>query len=186
MADTQIKSFQPTHARRSDGVRLACPSAEHANTTTLGIFEDADASDVRLYLAADTAKKVGQTFEFTFVPYVVDNNSTDTLVCRMVMDDGTNTNVLYTTTAKDVGDGETGSITVRVEVITLGSTGTARLYVTGAHNFAGTYILADGAAGESTVTVDWTAQANVYVDADWSVAHADNQARLDAFWGRLL
>ena len=105
-------------------------------------------------------------------------NGTDTLVVRLRFGAaGVGATIVAVTPTVDVANDDIWTIDARVTVRTIGGTGT----------FVGAGHAALGAAGTATVrgrsvgssALDTTAARNLTVTAQWSVANANNQVRLD-------
>jgi len=140
-------------------------SAEVENTTTETDF------DKTFTIPANTLQ-VGDVFDIWAHVHVIDNNSTDTLTLRLKI----GSVLLLASAALDVEDDDIAIFHGRLVVRTIGATGT--IFGSFIHGFdvAGT---AAGVHEKAEATLDTTADQVVKVTAEWSVAHADNEVRLD-------
>lgn len=143
-------------------------SSEHENTTDAANF------DVTYSLPANSLE-VGDVLKIKAQVTVNDNNSTDTLTLLLTIGGIT----IATTGAVDVADGDVGYFECDLVVRAIGAAATAVFQASGvqALGVPGTvtakpFFKAEGTSFDTTI-------ANVIaVNADWSVAHADNEASL--------
>jgi hypothetical protein len=151
-------------------------SAEHENTTDEALFDKQYTLPANFVQAGDVLHVRAQIF-------VVDNNSTDTLTVKLYLGGLTGTAVC-TTGAVDVADGDVGYIDAYICFRTIGATGT--LVATGLQGLGvpGTVTAKPFLLGSTAV--DTTAAKVIGVGADWSVAHEDNEVRLDFLTVELL
>lgn len=119
---------------------------------------------------------VGDVIRIRGSCFVADNNSTDTLTLRILL----GTEVLYTTSATDAADNDTFYFDIQVTVRAVGASGSimasgvvSDIEVSGST----TLVSIRKAAATENISGDFT----ILVDADWSVAHADNQVHLEDF-----
>jgi len=144
-------------------------SADHENTTTEAIFDEN-------YTIPANTLAVGDTIKIRAFGTVTDSNSTDTLTCYLRIGGLTGT-AIATTAAVDVADSDIFVFDSVLTIRTIGATGT----VVGSTSYqdpdaAGT---APKWSTLAETAIDTTADQQVCVSADWSVAHADNEANLD-------
>ncbi len=148
-------------------------SAEHENTTDAADFD-------KSYTIPANTLRVGDVIRVKAQVTVVDNNSTDTLTLLLNL----GSNLVVTTAAVDVADGDVGYIEADIVIRAIGATG----------GFQATGVQGLGVPGTVTAkpflkndaTVDTTAALKVAINADWSVAHADNEASLSLLTVELL
>lgn len=143
-------------------------SAEHENTTT-----DAD-FDKYVDIPANMLQ-VGDVVKIRAQATVIDNNSTDTLTLVLKVGGVS----VISTGAVDVADGDVGYFDVELVVRAIGAGGVAAFQATGVHALGvpGTVTAKPFTKAQTTV-FDTTAAVRVAVNADWSVAHADNEVSL--------
>lgn len=146
--------------------RAVAASAAHANTTDAADFDKSYTFPANSLAAGDIIRIVAQAI-------VTDNNSTDTLTLLLRI--GTTT--IATTGAVDVADGDIGFFTCDIVIRTIGATGTFVACGTQGLGVPGT-VTAKPFLKASTA-IDTTAVQKININADWSVAHADNTCRLD-------
>jgi len=146
------------------------PSAEVENTITETAFDED-------YTIAAGSTEVGDVFRIRAVARVIDNNSTDTLTLRLRIA-GTD---IIATAAVDVADNDVGHFDVLVTVQVVSQT-TCTVVASGvqALGVPGTVTAKPFVLAGSTVT-NWGTDnpATIDVTAQWSVAHADNEVRLE-------
>lgn len=140
-------------------------SAEHENTTTAANF------DKSFSIPANTLQ-VGDVLRIRANVTVNDNNSTDTLTLLLTIGGTT----IVTTGAVDVADGDIGFMDVLVTIRTIGASGTMVASGLAALGVPGT--VTGKAVSLASTAIDTTVANVVAVNADWSVAHADNEASL--------
>lgn len=148
-------------------------STEHENTT--------DAADFNVYynIPANTLR-AGDVLHIKANVTVNDNNSTDTLTLLLRL--GTTT--IATTGAVDVADADQGFFDAYVIIRTIGATGT--MVASGLVGLGVPGTVTGKAFALASTAVDTTAALKVNVNADWSVAHADNEASLTGLVVELL
>lgn len=141
-------------------------SAEHENTTDAADFDKSYTIPANFLQAGDVLRISGHVT-------VNDNNSTDTLT--LVLKIGSVT--IVTSAALDVADSDIFQFNAEVIVRSIGATGKIVAQGYTAYDAAGTdtepnnFVLAE-------TTLDTTGTNKIAVNADWSVAHADNEASL--------
>jgi hypothetical protein len=140
-------------------------SAEHENTVTAADFD-------KSYTIPANTLRVGDVIRVRAQVKVVDNNSTDTLTLLLTLGGET----LATTGAVDVADGDVGFFDATIVVRAIGATGEIQATGLQALGVPGTVTAKPFFVNDATV--DTTAGLKVAVNADWSVAHADNEASL--------
>ena len=152
-------------------------SAEHENTLTAANFADSSGDALTPRIAADTLR-VGDLYEYHAFVRVMDNNSTDTLTLLFRAFDQTTQRTIYAPAAFDAADDDLVYLHGFITVHAVGTSGV--LYFNGSTNEikAGT---ATSLPIVASLSLDTTANIDFNVNADWSVAHADNEARLDQF-----
>lgn len=143
-------------------------SAEHENTTDAADF------DKSVTLPAYFLQ-VGDVLRIRAQVNVVDNNSTDTLTLLLTIGGAT----IITSGAVDVADADVGYFDCDLVVRAVGAASTAVFQAAGvvALGVQGT-VTAKPFMKALTTVVDTTAAQKIAVNADWSVAHADNEASL--------
>ena len=138
---------------------------EHENST--------DASDIGSYTIPADTLKIGDIVRIKVFCTVVDTNSTDTLT-PILKFGGT---AIATGAALDVADDDIVYAWADVHVTAIGSSGTMT---------AISEIRTDAVGGTSVTAAtnltskDTTDGLDVVLNVDWSVAHADNEVRIDA------
>lgn len=141
-------------------------SAEHENTTDAANFDKSFSIPANLLKAGDAIRIRGHVT-------VNDNNGTDTLTLLLKFGSVT----VVASAALDVADSDVFYFDALVTVRTIGATGTIVANGVTAYDAAGTdtepnnFVLAE-------TSIDTTAAIVVAVNADWSAAHADNEASL--------
>ena len=186
---TDANAALAEHASLVDKVHgwsLDTNSAAVTNTTDETIFDDG-ADDIVVTIPANTIQ-VGSRILIEASGYVADNNSTDTLTIAIYMGDstgtlGTDSLKLATSAAVDVADNDGWHIRGYLVCQTVGAASTATF---GA--FVGQVALGTPGTAAYTITaslptstvISTTGAEDVFVTADWSVAHADNQAHLSS------
>lgn len=140
-------------------------SAEVEDTTTPTNFD-------KNYTFPANDIEVGDVINIKGYVYILDTNSTDTLLIKLLFA-GVE---LHATTALDVADGDLFIFEMTVIVRTIGASGT----------FIAFGMITQDAPGGAMVSVeqqssaiDTTGTNLVAVQATWSVAHADNEVRLE-------
>lgn len=149
-------------------------SAEHENTTDAADFD-------KSYTIAANTLKAGDVIRIRGHVTVNDNNAADTLTLLLKIGSVT----IVSSDALDVADGDIFYFDAEVIVRTIGAAGTIVANGITAYDAAGTdtepnnFVLAETA-------LDTTAAAKIAVNADWSAAHADNEASLTMLTVELL
>ena len=152
--------------------RNVARSAVHSNTTTEAAF------DTKYSIPANTLK-AGNVIKVRFQGIATSTNATDTLLIKLYIGGITGT-ALLTGTATDVANDNIFAGECTIIIRTIGATGT---FVS-----VGTLTNVPAASGTAvhditeitaSTTIDTTAAQEISVGADWSVAHADNDAYLD-------
>jgi len=140
-------------------------SAEHENTTDAADFDKSYTIPANTLQAGDIIKIRGQVT-------VNDNNSTDTLTLLLQVGNVT----IATTGAVDVADGDVGYFEAILVFRAVGASGKYTAQGVQALGVPGT-VTAKPFFKEETTT-DTTAGIEIAINADWSAAHADNEAEL--------
>ena len=140
-------------------------SAEHENTTDAAAFDELVTIPANTLVAGSVLKVRGQVF-------VVDNNSTDTLTLELRIGN----TVVIATAAVDVADNDVGYFDCDIVIRTIGASGTFVAMGTQALGVPGTVTAKP--FGKAETAIDTTVDLDIEVWADWSVAHADNEALL--------
>ena len=139
---------------------------EHENST--------DAANIALYTIPANKLEVGDIVRIKVFCTVVDSNSTDTLT-PILNFGGT---AIATGAALDVADNDIVYAWADVHVTATGSSGT----MTAVSEIRTDALGAVHVIGATSLTSkDTTAKIAVALNVDWSVAHADNEVRIDAF-----
>lgn len=141
-------------------------SAEVENTTAETAFDKSFTVDGASLQAGDVLKVRAQGV-------VVDNNSTDTLNVKLYL----GTEEIAATGAVDVADGDIFFIDATIVVRTVGATGTIV-----ACGLVGLGVIGTVTAKpflKAQATEDISGNVAITVKGTWSVAHADNEVRLD-------
>jgi len=144
-------------------------SSEHENTVTEALFD-------QYYTIPANTLKAGDLVKIRYQGIVVDSNDTDTLTIVLYLG-GLAGTALMSTTAVNAEDNDIFIGDCSVIIRTAGASGT----------FVSCGMFCDSdAAGEAmkaafvaSTAIDTTAAQVIGVGADWSVAHADNECRLD-------
>lgn len=140
-------------------------SAEHENTTDAANFD-------KTYDIPANSLKAGDVIRVRAQVTVNDNNGTDTLTLLLTLDGTT----IATTGAVDVADGDIGYFEADIVIRTIGASGTLVASGVQALGVPGTVTGKPFLLGSTAV--DTTQALTVAVNADWSAAHADNEASL--------
>jgi len=141
-------------------------SREHENST--------DASDIASYTIPADTLKAGDIVRIKAFATVLDNNSTDTLT-PILKFGGT---AIATGAALDVADDDIVYAWADVHVTKDGSSGTCTAISEIRTDALGATVI----IGQTALTsMDTTGGLAVVLNVDWSVAHADNEVRIDAF-----
>jgi len=139
---------------------------EHENST--------DAADIALFSIPANKLELGDIVRIKVFCTVVDSNSSDTLT-PILKFGGT---AIATGAALDVADSDIVWAYGDVHVTAVGSSGTCT-------SFAEIRTDANGStavmAATNLTSMDTTGTLDVVLNVDWSVAHADNEVRIDAF-----
>ena len=139
---------------------------EHENST--------DAIDIASYNIPANTLEVGDIVRIKVFCTVIDSNSTDTLT-PILNFGGT---AIATGAALDVADDDIVYAWADVHVTATGSSGT----MTAVSEIRTDALGAVHVIGATSLTSkDTTAKIAVALNVDWSVAHADNEVRIDAF-----
>jgi len=137
---------------------------EHENTT--------DAADIGSYTIPADTLKVGDIVRIKAFCTVVDTNSTDTLT-PILKFGGT---AIATGAALDVADDDIVYAWADVHVTAIGSSGTmTAISEIRTDENGGTSVT----AATNLTSKDTTGGLAVALNVDWSVAHADNEVRID-------
>jgi hypothetical protein len=158
---------------RDDGVggklyTNVASSAEHENTQTEALF------DKSVSIPANSLK-AGDVIHVVAAVTVNDNNSTDTLTLVLYLGGLTGVAII-STAAVDVADADVGYIDAWITLRTVGANGT--LVATGIQGLGVPGTVTAKPWVKASTAIDTTAALTVGVGADWSVAHADNEAEL--------
>lgn len=151
-------------------------SAEHENTTDEAIFDKSYTLPANFLKAGDVLHIVGQVT-------VNDNNSTDTLTLTLRIG-GLSGTAVIATAAVDVADADVGFIDCYVAIRTIGAAGTFVATGTQGLGVPGTVTAKPFTKGSTAI--DTTTAQVIAISADWSVAHADNEASLTSLIVELL
>jgi len=143
-------------------------SSEVENSTTETLFDTSYTLPANMLAAGDVLRVKAQAF-------VLDQNSTDTLTLKLYVGGLTGIEIV-TTGAVDVADSDLGTIECDIVIRTIGATGTLVAMGTQSLGVPGT-VTAKPFQKASTA-IDTTASQVIGVSAEWSVAHADNEALL--------
>ena len=145
-------------------------SAEHENTTDEALFD-------QTYTIPADSLEAGQRIRIGFQGIVTDNNSTDTLQIKLYIG-GLSGTALITLAATDVADNDVFSGEMTLHIRTTGASGT---FV--GHGWSSDFTSASSEAVVreyiAETAINTTIAQVIGVGADWSVAHADNECRLD-------
>ena len=143
-------------------------SSEHENTITAADFDQS-------ITLPPYGVNVGDIIKIRAQATVIDNKLTDTLPLLLRCGGIT----LATTGAVDVADGDIGYFDAQLVVRAVGAAATAAFQACGvqALGVPGTVTAKPFFKNEAT-SFDTTAAMKVAVNADWSVAHADNEVSL--------
>jgi len=152
---------------------LIADGTEHTNST--------DEAVLASYTVKSNTFQKGKIIRITFMARVTDNNSTDTLTCKVRIGATTLTGTaVITTSAVDVADDDVCVGWVEFICRDNPST-TAAIIAYGQCNDPD----ASGQAAESyasaQLSLDTTADLLIELTGDWSVAHADNQVQAEVF-----
>jgi hypothetical protein len=115
---------------------------------------------------------------------VVDNNSTDTLTCRLMIGDtrtDSSTGIkLAESAAHDVADNDIVTLYGCAQVTAVGAASTAALSYQGSASLLGATPATKVTGGGATTHANFATTADLYVgvSADWSVDHDDNECHL--------
>ena len=139
---------------------------EHENTT--------DAADICSMVIPANKLAVGDIVRIKVYGTVLDNNSTDTLT-PILNFGGT---AIATGAALDVADDDIVYAWADVHVTATGSSGTMTAISEMRTDALGATVVM---ATTALTSKDTTAGIAVALNVDWSVAHADNEFRIDAF-----
>ena len=140
-------------------------SAEHENTVTAANFD-------KSFSIPANSLRVGDVLHVRANVTVVDNNSTDTLTLLLTVGAVT----VAATPAVDVADNDIGFIDAWITVRAIGATG--KIVASSLVGLGVSGTVTGKAVALAETTLDTTAANVVAVNADWSVAHADNEASL--------
>lgn len=166
-ANTAIIEFTPAEIGESAiAYSATAASAEVENTTDETAFDKSKTLDGSQFAAGDVIRIRAQGV-------VVDNNSTDTLTVKLYL----GTEEIVSTGAVDVADGDIFYIDCDIVVRTTGATGTIV-----AAGVVGLGVIGTVTAKpflKAQATEDISGNVAVALKATWSVAHADNEVRLD-------
>ena len=176
MADPSTSRYVKSRLDHQSNVAIT----EHENSVTETLFATGS------YIIPANTLAAGSVIRMRGLVLVTDNNSTDTLTLLVVIGTAppTTQDTLATSTAVDVADNDIYTFDTTIIVRTIGSAGT---YVSFTH-----HTTVDATAGAvlnaSTVSaaIDTTVAQTVGVTADWSVAHADNEAQIEMFTVEIL
>lgn len=139
---------------------------EHENST--------DASDIAKYTIPANELKVGDIVRVKVFCTVLDNNSTDTLTPVLNFAGS----AIATGAALDVADSDIVYAWADIHVTAIGSSGA----MTAISELRTDALGATTVIGASNLSSkDTTSTIDVALNVDWSVAHADNEVRIDAF-----
>ena len=135
----------------------------HNNTTT--------AADISSHKIPTSDLQVGSCIKIRSLVKVIDNNSTDTLVCIPQLGGVSGT----TSGAIDVADNDLFYFDVQMVITKMGSSGTAECFgYVGTDATASTLLHADNVSMSS---IDFSGSTvTLGINCDWSAAHADNEA----------
>lgn len=151
--------------------RNVARSTVHSNTTTEAAF------DTKYSIPANTLK-AGSVIKVRFQGIATSTNSTDTLTIKLYVGGITGTAILTGTATNATNDDIfTGEATIVIR--TIGATGTFVAVASGNIVPAATRVAVPVFQITGSTTIDTTAAQEISVGADWSVAHADNDAYLD-------
>jgi len=157
----------------------------HTNDSDETTLQVASA-DGKVTIAADVLS-AGSVIDVKALVNCTSTNSTDTLTLKLYAGDATapgSSLLLCDTAAVDVADDDIGVLEATVVVRTGEATGTAfalsrwALDAPGTATYRPTSYLSSGAATEMTA-IDFTSAIELFVTAEWSVAHANNSCRLE-------
>jgi len=164
----------------SDVIEVLPFAAEHTGLVYSNTADSAQVENTIAETAFDRSKtidggelQVGDVIEVVAQVFVEDNNSTDTLTCKLYF----GTEVIATTGAVDSADNDICYFHAFVVIRSLGASGT----------IAATGVVANGVEGTVTAkpfrlaqaTEDLSGDVTIAVKATWSVAHADNECELE-------
>lgn len=151
--------------------RSLARSTVHSDTTTEALF------DTQYSIPANTLK-AGSVIKVRFQGIATSTNSTDTLTIKLYIGGLTGTAILTGTATNATNDDIfTGEATITVR--TAGASGTMVAIASGNIVPAATRVAVPVFQITGSTTLDTTAAQVIGVGADWSVAHADNDAYLD-------
>lgn len=142
-------------------------SAEHENTTDAADFD-------KSYTIPANSLRPGDTIRIRALVTVNDNNSTDTVTVLLKFGSVT----LQTQAAVDSEDADIAVIDTVVKVRAIGATGKivcSNMATVDVDATAGPIVASSVSTEQS---VDTTATIKIALNADWSVAHADNEVEL--------
>lgn len=151
-----------------DGLLYAAiaDSAEVENTTDETAFDKSKTID-------GGELKVGDVLEIIARAYVLDNNSTDELTLKLKC----GTEVIVSTGAVDVADGDIGFIHAFVTVRAVGASG--KLSASGVVGLGVEGTVTAKPFRKDEASEDLSGDVAITVTATWSVAHADNEVYLE-------
>ena len=163
-------TFDVDFKEDEDSYRNVAASTSHANTTDAADFDETFA------IPANTLKP-GSIIKGRISVWVEDNNSTDTLtlILRLTPAGGSAV-AIVTISAVDVADDDCGYIDFSIMIRTAGASGTMV-----AHGMTALGAFETAAMTPflmKSTAIDTTKVQTVSVNADWSVAHADNECEL--------
>lgn len=118
--------------------------------------------------------KAGDVLEVDFMAVIPDNNSTDTLVCKLYV----GTEVICTTATVDVADGDVCIIKALIQIRVAGASGTL---VAHGYHINDAITTAATLFRKAEASEDLSGDVVIEVTGDWSVAHADNQVNSELF-----
>lgn len=151
--------------------RNVARSTVHSDTTTEAAF------DTKYNIPANTLK-AGTVIKVRFQGIATSTNSTDTLLIKLYIGGITGTAIL-TGTATNVANDDIFAGEATIIIRTAGASGTLIAHATGNIVPAATRVATSVHQITASTTIDTTAAQEISVGADWSVAHADNDAFLD-------
>lgn len=151
--------------------RNVARSTIHSNTTTEAAF------DTKYSVPANTLK-AGTVIKVRFQGIATSTNSTDTLLVKLYIGGITGTAIL-TGTATNVANDDVFMGEATIVIRTAGASGTLVAMASGNIVPAATRVAVPVYQITAETAIDTTAAQEISVGADWSVAHADNDAYLD-------
>lgn len=124
--------------------------------------------------------QAGKVYHLHAAAIAVDQNSTDTLTVNVRVGPTTLTGTIVATTgAVDAADNDKVIVDIYLTVRNVGSA--SIVIVSGVGTVVGAEGTATARAVFESLSLDSTVAQNIELTADWSVAHADNEVRADAF-----